>query len=391
MDTKLSVVDKRPVNKLRVLYFLHGMANAAIVFNVLFLQTNGLDAGAVGVVMGINAIIGIISPPIWGFFADKIQSKYRIFTYTVLGTIAASLLIPLSSGIKIGGIILGTAFIPLANFFRMPSRSVLDAATVSACDEYAHMDYSDIRKWMSIGFTVTSTIYSPLVGLFGVGFPYYAAAFFAGLMVVNNKILKHYENSDCEVATISAREMGLSRLFKNYYLAVFLILNLFIMIPQTSNMMMPYLIEAVGADTSLVGIITGIRVLLEFSTLAVSLYIKRKLTKPVMMLLAATLYLIQMIAYLFVDSIYTLTLSTLLGGVAFGLVLSTAINYVKDLCPRGLEATAISLYSAGLPTAAALTSFHRGPNHRVAGNPHAVCVQRRAAFRFGSSFSCCPF
>ena len=46
-----------------------------------------------------------------------------------------------------------------------------------------------------------------------------------------------------------------SRLFQNYYLMVFLIINILICIPSNCSSFMVYLLEEINADTSLVGIV----------------------------------------------------------------------------------------------------------------------------------------
>ena len=63
--------------QLRMSNMFFGMCSATIGFHVLFLQTNGMTAGEVGLVMSLNAALGTVAPPLWGLVADKIQSKER--------------------------------------------------------------------------------------------------------------------------------------------------------------------------------------------------------------------------------------------------------------------------------------------------------------------------
>ena len=62
--------DKR-IWQIRSLNLLHGMASATIGFNVLFLQTAGMDPRTVGVVMGINALVGALSSTPVGVFCGQ--------------------------------------------------------------------------------------------------------------------------------------------------------------------------------------------------------------------------------------------------------------------------------------------------------------------------------
>lgn len=351
--------DKR-IWQIRSLNLLHGMASATIGFNVLFLQTAGMDPRTVGVVMGINALVGALSPPLWGYFADKIQSKYRIFLYTILGSCIASFLVPLSATVKILGVMLTTAMIPMLNFFRMPSQSVLDTATVTASKVVPGMEYSSVRWWMSLGFTAMSFAYSPLVDLFGVNMPFFGFVLFGVAMLMGSKTLIQYEVPQEGQPESPAGGMQLSRLFTNYYLMVFICINILIMIPLNAGMMIPYLLSEVNADTAMVGIITGVRVSAEIMALLLAPRIKRVLQKPMILVVAALLFICEMTSYQIANSFITVALSAMFGGAGFGLVLSTGYNYVNELSPKGLEATAISLYTMGLSAAGVLTSFLGG-------------------------------
>ena len=248
--------DRRRIFQLRLVNFMHGATGATLGFNVLFLETQGMSPGTVGVVMGFTALIGAISPPIWGLFADRIQSKYRIFVLTMLGACAVSVLIPVSSVISIGGVLLATAMIPLMSFFRMPNQAMIDAATVTASTMVEGMEYSNVRYWMSIGFTVISFAYSPLVSLFGVSFPFYAFAFFTVLLYLSRKTLQQYD-VQTEHKPAKRESLQLSRLFKNYYLMTFLVINILMMVPQNCSALLPYLLSALGTNTSLIGTVTG--------------------------------------------------------------------------------------------------------------------------------------
>ena len=361
MQPLATAEDRKRIWQMRIINLLHGMGSATIGFNILFLQTKGLDPGAVGIVMGVNALVGALSPPIWGLVADKMRSKHRVFVLTILGTCVASLLVPVTATVRIFGVILATACIPLMNFFRMPSQSVLDTASVSASTVVPGMDYSNVRCWMSIGFTVMSFGYSPLVGIWGADLPFFAFVVFGVLMVVFSRTLKQYDAAEPETQSPGeTKKPGLGRLFKNFYLMVFILINVLIMIPLTSSMMVMYLVEEVGADAAMVGIVTGTRVCAEIGMLLLSVRLKRVLSKPAIMTLAAVLFLLEMTVYQFVGSFFALALSVLLGGAGFGLVLSTGFNYVNDLAPEGLKATAIALYTMGLSLAGTLTSFLGG-------------------------------
>ncbi len=359
MDSGTRQADRNRIFQLRLTNFLHGAAGATIGFNVLFLKTHGMNPGTVGIVMGLNALFGAVSPPVWGIFADKIQSKYRIFVYTILGAAVVSVLVPISAGVSIGGVLLTTAIIPCMNFFRMPSQSMLDAATVTASTMVEGMEYSSVRYWMSIGFTVMSFAYSPLVSLFGVAFPFYAYVFFTILLFLSRKNIRQYDVRK-EQKSGSKESMQFSRLFTNYYLIVFLVINILMMVPLNCMSMLPYLLTDIGANASLIGTVTGVRVCGEILVLILAQRIRRVLSQPMMMSMAVVCVLTEQTLYQLAGSVPAVAIAASFGGASFGFILSTGFNYVNNLAPEGLKATSISLYSIGGPIAGVIVSFIGG-------------------------------
>ena len=359
MDQQAGQLNRKRIFELRLANFLHGAAGATIGFNVLFLKTQGMDPGMVGIVMGLNSLLGAVSPPLWGIFADRIHSKYRIFVYTILGAAAVSMVVPVSAMVSIGGVLLTTAIIPLMNFFRMPSQSMIDAATVTASTMVEGMEYSNVRYWMSIGFTVMSFAYSPLVSLFGVAFPFYAFVFFTALLFLSRKTIRQYDVQQGHKDGPKPK-MELSRLFKNYYLIVFLTINILMMVPLNCMSMLPYLLTDIGADASLIGTVTGVRVCGEILVLIFAQRIRRLLSQPVMMSMAVLCVLAEQTLYQLAHSVPAISAAAVFGGASFGFILSTGFNYVNNLAPDGLKATSISLYSIGGPVAGMLVSFIGG-------------------------------
>ncbi len=337
-----------------------GMCSATIGFHVLFLQTNGMTAGEVGLVMSLNAALGTVAPPLWGLVADKIQSKYRVFLYALLGGAITCLFVPVSATIKIGAVLLSAVLVPMVNFFRMPSFSMLDAINVTASTQVKGMVYSDVRMWLSIGYTVMSFAYSPLMDLFGVGAPYYGFAFFAVIVFLLRKNLKQYDVKTEGKKSIPLKELQVSRLFKNYYLMVFIVINVLIQIPQNCSFFRSYLLEEIGGDMTMVGLLSGVRVTFEVLAILSVRKLKQRFSAPTIMAASAVSFLLEMGLYQFVSGMWQMAAVECFGGTAYGLILGCAVNYVNQLAPKGLEATAVSLYSIGNPLAGVLANLFGG-------------------------------
>ena len=352
--------ERKCIWQLRISNMFFGMCSATIGFHVLFLQTNGMTAGQVGMVMSLNAAVGVLAPPLWGLIADKIQSKYKVFLYALLGGAVTCFFVPVSATIKIGAALLSAGLVPLVNFFRMPSFSMLDAINVTASTQVKSMVYSDVRMWMSIGYTVMSVGYSPLIHLFGVGAPYYGFAVFSTIVFLLRKNLKQYDVKTEGKKSIPLKELEVSRLFKDYYLMVFLVINVLIQIPQNCAFFRSYLLEEIGGSMTMVGVLSGVRVTAEVLTMMGARQLKQRFSVPTLMAASAVSFLLEMGLYQLVGQVWQMAAVECFGGIAYGLILGCAINYVNELAPKGLEATAISLYSIGNPLAGVLANLFSG-------------------------------
>ena len=348
MNAVISMEDKKRKWSFCFTEFLFGMVAATLVFNVLFLQTNGMNAENVGVIMSINSFMGMIAPLFWGVIADKIRSKYRVFilTLTAAGIVAA--VMPVSSAIRIGGILLAGFMVPVLNFFRQPSYTVMDAMIVAASTQVQGMDYANVRVWSSIGYTLASTVYSPLISIFGIQTPYYGFAILTFLCLISCKHMKQYEQVNGErPKAIPLRELDWKPLFKNYYLISFLLINILLNIPSNVCSYLSFLLTSLELSTDMVGILNGISTAVEVLMLLFAPYLKRRLSLPAILTLSTSLYAIALFLFPLCTSIVPICFLYAMNGAAFGLVLSSAINYVNELAPRGLGATVTSMYAAG--------------------------------------------
>ena len=79
-----------------------------------------------------------------------------------------------------------------------------------------------------------------------------------------------------------------------------------------------------------------------------------------MMAMAVLCMIVELTAYQIAGNIFYVAAAAFFGGASFGFILSTGFNYVNDLAPAGLKATAISLYSIGGPVAGILVNFIGG-------------------------------
>ena len=344
--------DKKNIWGFRLINLIFGFATATMGFIVLFLESTGLSPTQVGVVMSFNSALGAIAPPLWALIADKLRSRYRVFLLSAtMGAIAFGF-VPLSAQIRMFGIVLSAVLIPAASFFRIPGFSMLDTMAMEACRSVGgHVEFSSIRVWRSIGMSAMNMIYSPFINRIGPGFAFYGFSFFILVILLLRSRLKPFELAQPKgQKAIPLKELKVSRLVKDYYLVVFVLINLLMMVPQNGQRYIVYLVAQVGGDTANIGIINSIRIAANVLIMFAAPNLKRKIGLPGTLMLASVSFMAQGILFQFCQSTFQIALISTLGGFGMGLNVATGVNYVSLMAPKGLEATAISLFSIGNPT-----------------------------------------
>ena len=360
MESQSLQSPKKALFQFCAMEFMFGMAGATMVVVVLFLQTKGLSATQVGLVMSINSFVGVVAPPFWGMISDKIRSRYRTLVLTFFFGGVFFALLPVSATIRIGGTLLAVFLLPVGNFFRQPTYSITDTMIVEACKHVPGMEYSFVRMCSSIGYTLMSFLYTPLMNVFSVDFPFYMFGIFCLFVVLLSRAIKPFDLKNTEEAV---RENGtekpklhLSRIFKNYYLMVFIIVNMLFAITNGAVQYLVYLVRDVQGDPNAISSMAGIRTVFEIFMLLSIVKLKKRFTLPALLCFGGAVYAIELLLYPLCQSVVLITIVELLDGIGYGLVLGCAVNYTYALSPKGLEATSISLYTIGASLVGILTN-----------------------------------
>ncbi|MBQ9989282.1 MAG: MFS transporter [Clostridia bacterium] len=349
MKRDLSSDIRRQIWKLRLVNLFYGMASACMSIRLMYLDGLGLSPEMATLIMCVTMALGAVAPPLWGMVADSIRSKYRVFILTMIGSGIVCALIPVAEWLRWGGAVGAMLLVPMTNMFLVPTQSLVDASSVSAAAAQPAMDYSNLRMWMSMGFTTINFLYTPLMKALGNSSAFLVSVICVILLFTQRKTIKQYEEpveAAPERRKKEKQPLQLSRLFKSYYLIIFLAINVLIAIPQNASQFLAYLLTDIGSDTTLVGLITACRVVAEIFILLISPKLKRFMNLPMLLVGAAVCFSIEMLGYQVAQNVVLATISFCFGGAAYGFVLSSAINYVHALCPEGLEATAVSLWLA---------------------------------------------
>jgi PPP family 3-phenylpropionic acid transporter len=326
--------------------FIYQGTLAATGFIVAFLQSKGLGTAQVGIIMSFSSVMMMLAPPLWGIWADKLRSIRRVFTLCLVLAAALYALTPLASFLSNCSVVVMSVVLTLSAFFRAPTSSLMDNWIVRTARQIPGISYGTIRIWGSIGYAIISYGLMYLVTWFSLASPFYFYALAAAAVLLLSRRLPD-ENTGGTV--LSLKDLQVGRIFKDYWLATFLIFLILRGISMyCSSNFLPFLIADVGGDTASLGAINAIRALCEVPLLLLSQRLIRRFGMIRLIITSSILYMLGELGYAAVSSVGQIIAVQCMAGVAFGLFVACQVQYVAQIAPEGLSATAQTM-AAALP------------------------------------------
>lgn len=342
-----------------VLIFLYWAALGTLAFNVLLLQDCGFTSTQVGIVMALNFMTGIVGPPIWGFVADRIRSMKKTFLIVMTATGIMTLLLPITRYVVLGSIPVVALTLPMFTLFRAPTGSLIDGWIVSVCNQYERLTYAQIRLWGSIGYAVMAMIFTFFAKQYSIAAPYYMSVVLIAVVVL--LAARQPDEQRGQVQQQMAEKVNPLRLLKNYPFVVLLLFNTVLTLcSNASGSFMPYLIEEIGADATLYGVVAGCKALFEVPIMLFGRKLIERYKLSTLVGVVGILYVVEQVSYQFVQTLPQIFAAQCVQGCAYGLYLSVAIQYAYTLAPRELSASAQSMVTTTMFTGSILSSLLGG-------------------------------
>ncbi len=356
---------KRTRLSFATLQFTFWAAFACLSFNVQLLKSCGFGSREVGLLLALGFLAGMVAPPIWGYIADKIRSVKKTYLIVLCLTTVALLLFPISKYILIGGVFPTIAVMyPTFTLLRAPANSLLDSWTVSKCNEYG-ITYSHVRLFGSLGFSIVSSAFTWVATRFGVEAPYYVSVVMLCFLLLYAS--RQPDESRALDETDKAAEQGESNklsptvLFKNYYFVVFLLFNIALAFATSSTMsFMPYFLEHIGQSEALTGLVGGLRAACEIPILLLGHVFIKRFKLSTMLGMVGSIYVGCLFSFQVINTLPGIIICQCVQGFAYGLFLSSAIQYAYMLAPSELRATAQSLVTTTMFMGFIITSLLGG-------------------------------
>lgn len=317
-----------------LIYFLFMLARAVFgPFVTVYLQEKGLSAEQIGVISGINSFAIIVTQPIWGIVADRIQSRKK----TLILCMVAQAIFAVSLIFANTYLALAVAFC-IYTSFSSSEGPLMDTWALTSIKEAGDPNgMGPVKMWGCIGFSISSIVSGIFISHYSTDA---VIPIFAGLLIVIAICLGFFRSESTPTKATTFKEMQLGRIFKDKQFIIFLVYVFFMQLAHRgSYTFYSLLIKDLGGNNDLVGYASA----LMFVSEAVIMFLSKKMlskSKPEVLVMLSSLFFI---TWHFFLSISTrpihVVLSCLMDGPSFALFTVGCLYYMDSIAPPDIRTT----------------------------------------------------
>ncbi|WP_281183487.1 MFS transporter [Bacillus marinisedimentorum] len=302
----------------------------------VYLRENGLTGGQIGIIMSISPVVMILIQPMWGMIADYTQKPRYVLAFTILATALAAVFYSFAEEYW-----LFIAAAALLAFFQSSIVPISDSITLNYVQKEGY-DYGAIRLWGAVGFAVSVLVVGRLSESAGLWVIFYIFALVLAVSAIFS--WKMPEEGRLEQVNLGA---GLSTLLKLPRFVLFLITTFLVFGPIfANNFYFGIFVQDSGGTLTGVGLAFLLAAGSEAPFMKFASAFIRRLGMIRVLFLAALVSGLRWLFYFYEPSLALIYATTVAQGFSIGLFIPAALQYVRDISPKDVRATAVSLYSA---------------------------------------------
>lgn len=349
----MTEVEARKKWRLIQLYFLYyGALGMFFPYLSLYLKNFGMSGIMIGTAMGLLPVVGIISPILWGWVADRFGRKTAVMAILLIGSGVSSLLF-----VNIHHHLLLITVMMVLLFFVHAYPPLLDGVTVQFVQATSGQ-YGRYRLWGSLGFGVGGVIASIVVMGFSMSGLFVAAAIV--YLIGASVTVKLNANTETQLVT-SNKVSGFSERFFTRTFVLFLSICFLLQIANSfyGSFFGIYIYDLGGSQSS-VGLGTLISSLCElpFFYFASSLVIRWGAVRVLQ--IASLFYALRWGLLAFLPSVEIALASQLLHGCTFCLYFAAAMEFISKIVPNRFRTQGISVFAAVTASAGLIGNLANG-------------------------------
>lgn len=314
-------------------------------YQTVYLQEVGFSASQLGLLNALTSGVSIASLAFWGMVSDRIRSLRKVLITVLVGGAVLFALIPaIPTGLPSSPLLLLT-LIPVVYFFRGSMSPYAESLLVRNANEL-RLNYGLLRSVGSFLFTAGGLAITALLPLVGVPSTFWLS----GVMMIPVVILTLLarEPNAQPAQSVPKEKLDLSQLFRNKSYVAFLVFGfLFYIAANCEASFFPYFIQGVGVPTDRYVVVLSYRAFLEIPFLLLMVKLRRRFSLGRLVVAAAVLMAVECVFLgLFANSLMSILLCATFFGLGNGLFIGSSLNYLYELAPSHLKASAQAFFSA---------------------------------------------
>lgn len=314
-------------------------------YQTVYLQEVGFSASQLGLLNALTSGVSIASLAFWGMVSDRIRSLRKVLITVLVGGAVLFALIPaIPTGLPSSPLLLLT-LIPVVYFFRGSMSPYAENLLVRNANEL-RLNYGLLRSVGSFLFTAGGLAITALLPLVGVSSTFWLS----GVMMIPVVILTLLarEPNAQPAQSVPKEKLDLSQLFRNKSYVAFLVFGfLFYIAANCEASFFPYFIQGVGVPTDRYVVVLSYRAFLEIPFLLLMVKLRRRFSLGRLVVAAAVLMAVECVFLgLFANSLMSILLCATFFGLGNGLFIGSSLNYLYELAPSHLKASAQAFFSA---------------------------------------------
>ncbi|MCA1032407.1 MFS transporter [Bacillus timonensis] len=306
------------------------------LLSVYLKDSIGLTGTQIGIIMSISPVITILIQPFWGIISDYTQKPKLVLMLTLIATAVI--------GFTYSFVSVYLLFILIAGLLAVTQSAIIpvsDSLALTYVQKH-NGNYGSIRLWGALGFAVSVLVVGRLAETYDLSIIFYV---FTCLLLFSVLFVRNLPGERQSVQ-MNIKE-GISTLIKMPRFVLFLFTTFLVFGPiYANNFYFGIFVRDIGG--TLTGV--GIAFLLAAGSEAPFMQVARSWINKIgilhILVIAAFISAVRWLFYFFEPSLTLVYMTTIAQGFSVGLFIPAALQYVRDISPGSVRATAVSFYSA---------------------------------------------
>lgn len=326
---------------------------AVASYQSVFMKDHGFTATQVGLTSSVVSVVSLAGTTFWGFLSDRSGSLKRV----LMGISAAAMiiygLVPTVSRAAQYQVLAMVAVIAVMQFFFNPMMNLTENLLVRNCSEL-NLNYGKHRSIAAFSYAMGGFAVSFLVSKAGVESSFVATALLALPMVLI--MLPMHDGRDLQSPQERAAEKAhrkevfgkeLKELLTDHAFLIFLAAVLLESLASAGRYgFVPYFMSHIGVSTDSLASLLGFGALLEIPAFLLLGRFHDRFGYRNFYIVGLSLYMCSSFIYATIcRDLPTLLLAQVFSGIGGGFYLGSVYNYVFELSPANVKATAQTFFT----------------------------------------------